>query len=508
MEDRITLPEVVCALSLATDLAMGEPLESGLAITLRAVALAEECGVADAERDRVYWVALLRHVGCTAENSAFAEIVGDELEFRHSAGPVDPTSPRGLMPHLLRHVVRAHGLFGAAAVLGRLVRERDRFNEAVLAVCEVAELIASRLGLSESVQNDLLLGNERWDGKSFLRRTQEEAVPMPVRIVQVAECASVYDVLGGTDAATSIVRERRGHAFDPRIAAAFAAKADALLSVGRTDSLWERAMTVAPEAPGLHAERLDAALGAMAEFVDLKSPFTVGHSNGVAELAARAAGGEADLLRRAGLVHDVGRVGVSGSVWDKTDPLTVDDWERVRLHPYLTERVLARAPGLAALADVASLHHERCDGSGYHRGVGARSLSYPARVLAAGRRLPRDDRAAAASPGARSGSRSRRAPRREPRRPARRRRGRGRDLGRGRTSAPPAGSGGRANRPGARRSSAGRARTVDEADRRRAGHLAEDGGQPHPTHLREDRRLHARRCDRVRDAARPCRKIR
>jgi HD-GYP domain-containing protein (c-di-GMP phosphodiesterase class II) len=380
---RITLPEVVGALSLATDLAMGEPLESGLAIAVRAVALGEDCGLSDDERDRVYWVALLRHVGCTAENAAFAEIVGDEQEFRHGVAPLDPTSPRALVPHMLRHVVRTHGLFGAAAVFGRLVRQRDRFNEAVLAVCEVAELVASQLGLSDAVQNDLLLGNERWDGKSFLRRAAEEEVPVPVRVVHVAECASLYDTLGGTDAATTIIRERAGHAFDPRVAHRFTANAETLLAAGRTESLWERAMAVAPAAPGLHGDRLDVALGTMGEFVDLKSPFTVGHSSGVAELAARAAGSDADLVRRAALVHDIGRVGVSESVWGRRGPLSVDEWERVRLHPYLAERVLARSPGLAALADIASLHHERCDGSGYHRGLDARSLPYPARVLAA-----------------------------------------------------------------------------------------------------------------------------
>jgi HD-GYP domain-containing protein (c-di-GMP phosphodiesterase class II) len=383
MTERITLPEVVAALSLATDLAMGEQLESGLAICLRAVALAEAAGATQGELDETWYVALLRHVGCTADNAPFAELVGDEREFRHSVATADVTNPRAFMPLMLRHLVRTHGLFGAAAVFGRMARDRARFDEAVRAVCEVAELLAARLGLSDAVQEDLRLANERWDGKGFLRRRKEEEIPLAVRVVQIAECASVY-AADGADAVTAVLRSRSGTAFDPRLVDVFTARASELLAAGEAPSLWEAALAAAPDELALHGERLDAALGAMAEFVDLKSPYTVGHSAGVAELAAAAASPlEADDVRRAALVHDLGRVGVSSTVWEKRDALTADDWERIRLHPYLAERILSRSPGLAELAAVASLHHERCDGSGYHRGVDARTLPQTARLLAA-----------------------------------------------------------------------------------------------------------------------------
>ena len=136
-------------------------------------------------------------------------------------------------------------------------------------------------------------------------------------------------------------------------------------------------------------EQLDETCRAIADFVDIKSPWTLGHSSGVAELAEAAAwrlglpAEQVTELRRAALVHDLGRVGVPNSIWDRPGPLTADERERVRLHPYLTERVLAHAPALAPLAVTAARHHERLDGSGYHRACGAASLPLAARVLAA-----------------------------------------------------------------------------------------------------------------------------
>jgi HD-GYP domain-containing protein (c-di-GMP phosphodiesterase class II) len=356
---------------------MGLPLESGLAVCVVATALAEEAGLDDADRDRVHQLALIRHIGCTAENAGFAEIVGDDVAFRGGAATLDLTSPRVLGGHMVGHLYRRHGLVGTASKLASMVAQRDRFQEGVLAVCEVGELLAAHLGLGEEIQNDLLLINERWDGKSFLKRAREEEVPIAVRVVQVAECAAVYNGAGGPDAAIAVVRERAGGAFDPRLAALVAPP---LLA---TDApLWDAVVALGPKR--LHDE-LDGALAVVAEFADLKSPYTVGHSQGVAALAERAAeqaGIEPQLVRRSALVHDVGRVAVPSPIWEKPGPLTTDEWERVRLHPYHGERVLARSPGLNRLAAVASRHHERCDGTGYHRGLDRGALPPAARLLA------------------------------------------------------------------------------------------------------------------------------
>jgi hypothetical protein len=171
----ISRAEVVGALSIATDMAMGQPLGSGLRICLTALELAERAGAQADLRARVYYVALLRHVGCTAESDSFASLVGDEVAFRGAASTLDLSTPRVLMPYMLRHLVRTNGLVGAAGKLMQMAAERDRLQEGVLAVCEVAELLAERLGLDAGVQSDLLLVNERWDGKSFLKRARGKA---------------------------------------------------------------------------------------------------------------------------------------------------------------------------------------------------------------------------------------------------------------------------------------------------------------------------------------------
>jgi HD-GYP domain-containing protein (c-di-GMP phosphodiesterase class II) len=381
---------VVAALSLATDLAMGQPLESGLGICMLGVRIADRAGLGDEERGRVHDVALLRHAGCTAENQSFSAIVGDELAFREGAMTIEATNPRVMFPAMLRYLVRTNGLMGAAGKLAQMAGQRDRFQEAVLAVCEVAEMLAERIGLPEGVQHDLLLGNERWDGKSFLKRAKGEDVPVPVRVVQIAECASVYRALHGPEAAAAVVRARAGGAFDPALAELFCKHATELCAEPEGQSVWDAVIESAPSDPQpLGDAEVDAALAAMAEFVDLKSPFTAGHSSGVARLAGdagvRAGLPPADVqtLRRAGLVHEIGQVGVPSQILEKAGTLNADEWERVRLHTYLGERILARSPGLSRLAGIGTLHHERCDGSGYHRGLDARSLSHPARLLAA-----------------------------------------------------------------------------------------------------------------------------
>jgi len=386
--ERVSRAEVVGALSLATDVGMSLPLESGLRICRLALALAEQAGIDESQRDRIYYVALLRHVGCTAEVHSFSAIVGDELTFHDGASRIDATSPRAMAAFTLRHLVRTNGLLGAAGKLAQMARSRDVFQEGVVAVCEVAELLADQLGLDADVQRDLTLTIERWDGKGFMKRAKEDEIPASVRVVHVAECATVFDALGGPDAARAAVRSRAGTAFDPRIVDVFAQHAETLLAP--VDHLWAQVVAdPAYEAGALGDDEADAALHAVAQFADLKSPYTVGHSRAVSRLAAAAAehaglpAPDTAAIRRGGLLHDLGMVGVPSPVFEKRGPLTTDERERVRLHTYHGERIVAQSPPLSALGAAAFRHHERCDGSGYHRGLGARSLAQPARIAAA-----------------------------------------------------------------------------------------------------------------------------
>ena len=212
----------------------------------------------------------------------------------------------------------------------------------------------------------------------------------PARLVALARDAEVWARAGGAEVALAVVRERSGGAYDPALAHAFAGCCrDALGELEQGDA-WDRALAAEPGGPRtVAAAAVDDACRAMADFADLKSPHTRGRSAAVAELAEaaawrlRMAEPEVTGIRRAALLQDLGRVGVSNAIWDAPRSLSAAEWERVRLHPYLSERMLARCRALAPLAPQAGAHHERLDGSGYHRGTRAADLDRAARVLAA-----------------------------------------------------------------------------------------------------------------------------
>ena len=174
--------------------------------------------------------------------------------------------------------------------------------------------------------------------------------------------------------------------------------------------MWEQALESEPFPKiWIAGERIDAAFRAIAALTGLKSPWLREHSTGVAELAEAAAwrlGLPADsvtLVRRAALAHDLGRVGVSNAIWEKPGPLGFGEWERVRLHPHFTERAFAQSPALAPIGLLAGSHHERLDGSGYHRGARGPALDQPARILAAADCYGGHARGAAVQAGSRRG---------------------------------------------------------------------------------------------------------
>ncbi|MGH9268285.1 MAG: HD domain-containing phosphohydrolase, partial [Acidimicrobiales bacterium] len=211
------------------------------------------------------------------------------------------------------------------------------------------------------------------------------------RIVHVARDAAYQRVVGGDDHAVEVIRRRAGHAFDPGIARRFVQEAPEIIAAAEApESAWEATLAAEPRPwLTLEGEGVDRALAAIGDFADLVSPYLSGHSRGVTELAVAAARlygfapSDVARMQRAGFVHDVGRVGIDPRIWQKRAALTVDEWERVRLHPYHTERVLLRSGFLASLADLACAHHERLDGNGYHRRMSAASLTPGARLLAA-----------------------------------------------------------------------------------------------------------------------------
>ncbi len=389
-QDRVRTAEVIAALCLATDLGMGFPLEHGLQSTLLAMRLCDLLGVDSETRSQTYYGCLLLYIGCTAD----AEVAADMFEEGALAAHFNPVmygAPAETMAGVLRALAGTRGagpvrMLRAARTLPRALAGHRRHIDAL---CEVGVMLSARLGMTPEVQRLFAFQTERWDGKAYPGRHRGADIPLAVRIAHVARDGMLQHTIGGAAFAADVVRARGGGAFDPSIAALFAQHASELLDMDDVGSIWEKTLAVEPQ-PWLVLDgtAIDAALAAMGDFADLVSPYLVGHSSGVAALAASAAqrygfGTEGVVaIQRAAHVHDIGRVAISAHAWQKAGSLTTDDWERVRLHPYQSERVLCRSAFLNQLANCATSHHERVDGSGYHRGAIAAALSPAARLLA------------------------------------------------------------------------------------------------------------------------------
>jgi HD-GYP domain-containing protein (c-di-GMP phosphodiesterase class II) len=389
-DEQVRTAELISTLCLATDLGMGFPLEHGLRTTLIAMRVADRLGLDRQAAVETYYASLLSHAGCTSTASVAAEVFGGSLTT--SFNPVMYGSTRQVLTGLLRALPDPGAppvgrVLQTARRVPRMVREE---RPALTAGCEVAGMLADRFGAPGTVPPLLAHITERWDGKGPLRRAKGEQIPVPMRLVHVAVDAAFQRLLGGPERATRLLRERAGHAFDPEVAACVVDASAEILAEDDADSAWDEVLALEP-GPALVLEGgpLDRALAAAGNFADLVSPYLAGHSAGVAELAAVAlerCGGDATettAMRRAGLVHDLGRVAVHARIWQQPRPLTANEWEEVRLHPYHTDRVLSRSAFLSPLSPVAEAHHERLDGSGYYRRAAGPELAFPARVLAA-----------------------------------------------------------------------------------------------------------------------------
>jgi HD-GYP domain-containing protein (c-di-GMP phosphodiesterase class II) len=389
MDRPVRLAELLAAVSVAIDTAMRQPLESGLAVCVTGTRLARAAGLSEDDVARVYYLALLRHIGCTAGNADFAAYLGNEVAFRERVTTEDMSDPR-VMTAVMARSVFADGLVTGVRRVAFLASHPSRVKDNLAGVCDVARRLTDRFQLGALLYEDLAALYERYDGKGFPAKLPADRIPVAARVVHAAERAILHQQAGGVDAAVLAIAQARGKAVFPELADAFCADPKSVLPDDSAESLLPTALDLEPgRAVVLDDDQLDEGLRACADFVDLKSPYTVGHSRSVAALAGDAArlrglpDREARLLRRAGWIHDLGRVTVSAGVWGKPATLSRDEREAVRLHPYHTERVFDRLPPFRDMAALAALHHERCDGSGYHRAAAAGALSPAVRVLAA-----------------------------------------------------------------------------------------------------------------------------
>jgi HD-GYP domain-containing protein (c-di-GMP phosphodiesterase class II) len=393
---RVRLAEITGALTLAIDLAFGQSggVQAGdehvLRTCLLALRLAEHLDLPEQDREALYWVAQLRFVGCTGHAHEVSRLVGDEVAARADSLTLDTGSPAAVFRWVATHAGAGVGGVESVYRVARAVAAgRQAAADSFRAGCEVGRMLAERLELPTPVGAALVFAFERWDGRGFPAGARGEEIPPAMRIVQVAQEVEVFARAGGSELAAGMARRRAGSGYDPEVADVVARHAAELLDGLGVPSAWDALLDAEPGVPRrLSADRLEECLLVLADFADLKSPYTPGHSRAVAGIAAGAAAAvglpapEAEMLRQAALVHDLGRTAVPNSIWDKPAVLTDAERERVRLHPYHGERILART-ALAPVARLAGAHHEQPDGGGYHRGLSGSRLGLAERLLAA-----------------------------------------------------------------------------------------------------------------------------
>jgi len=385
--DPLRLADLLAALSLTTDLAMGQPPEKAIRACVLATEIARHLNVSESEVACVYYTTLLKHLGCTATLHEEVALFGPgDTDMRRVAERTDETQPRELLA-FLRTVGRGSGP-DRLTYLARTVTGKETSGAIFRAICEVATQMADRLRLGDDVRGALYQTIERWDGKGAPRGLAGDDIALASRIAEPATQAVIFHREGGVDAALAMMDRRSGSWFDPSVVDAFRAVGPKSLQRLEEDDPWEAVIEAEPE-PVRTAEagRLHEVAEAFADMTDLKTTFTLGHSSGVADLAAdgarRLGSDDPDSVRLAALLHDLGRTAVGTGVWEKRGRLSSTEWEQVRLHPYHTERILARSTALEPLARVAAMHHERQDGSGYHRGASAAETPVSARLIGA-----------------------------------------------------------------------------------------------------------------------------
>jgi putative nucleotidyltransferase with HDIG domain len=383
------LSGVIGSLSYALDIAEGQPQGHAVRSCLIGMQIAARLDMDSADRSHLFYALLLKDAGCSANANRMSLLYeADDLETKRTSKLLDWTDKRATFLWAARSVAPGAGLRKRIEVLKGIRDEGDVTRKFMEARCDRGAEIARMLFLSEDTAAGIRSLDEHWDGRGMPDGLRGEEIPLPARIMCLAQTVEVFHANEGLKATRKMAKARRGTWFDPTLVDAFLGFADDRAfweSLETPDvSAWE------PEDFALSGDeaRLDRIAEAFARVIDAKSPFTARHSERVAEIADGIAGvlgfdeDERRVLRRAGLLHDIGKLAVSNRVLDKPGKLTDDEFAAIKTHPVFSLQILERAPCFASLAELAANHHEKLDGTGYPRGLRGKDLDMPMRVLA------------------------------------------------------------------------------------------------------------------------------
>jgi HD-GYP domain-containing protein (c-di-GMP phosphodiesterase class II) len=381
----VPLPDVIGALSYALDLTEGEPPGHATRTCAIGMRVAQELELGDAERTDLYYALLLKDAGCSANAARMAALfAADERVAKRTSKRVDWSRPLSAFAWSVRTVTPGGTLRDRARQL-RLIKDEGQVTRSLMrARCERGAAIARLLGLGERTADAIRTLDEHWDGGGQPEGLRAAEIPLLGRILCLAQTVEIFHAAHGLEGALRVARRRSGGWFDPELVSA--------LHNTRGDiAFWHGEL--APDPPGervviADGGYLDQIADAFAGVVDAKSPWTYRHSDRTCVIAMSMAvllGCDEALLgdlRRAAMLHDIGKLAISNRILDKPARLTEAEFARVRQHPLFTQWILERTPGFSALAPLAAAHHERLDGGGYPHGLTARELTLPMRILA------------------------------------------------------------------------------------------------------------------------------
>ncbi len=387
----ISIAEVLGSLTLAVDAGTALPPETGLKTLRLAVRLVCAHGASEAMARETFYAALVRHLGCTSASLEESRVGGNDVELRGALLPCDPSNPASIVAQAIRQLARDKPPAARARIVGRfLIKAPPRARKIVASQCEVASRLTARLQLGAGVQAAVDEIEERYDGRGFPNGIAGEDLRLSGRALKLCEIAVLKHRFEGPAAVRKTLERRAGGQLDPALVDTFLRDEERLLDCIRPASVWSAVMAEQPTPPETaDPARLRQIALVLADFADLKSPYMLGHSRAVAELVEEAGptlgvvGKPLETLIVAALLHDLGRVGVPNSIWDKPDALDAGEWEQVRRHPYETERILERCSVLEDAAEVAGSHHERSNGRGYHKRLPPVAQSVSSRLLQA-----------------------------------------------------------------------------------------------------------------------------
>jgi HD-GYP domain-containing protein (c-di-GMP phosphodiesterase class II) len=394
-DSSIRLSSILSALSYALDLTEGQPMGHSVRTCMIGMRIAEQLGLSVPERADLYYALLLKDAGCSSNASRLFHILNaDEIRAKGDVKTTDWTRVGWESLHYaIDHVATGMPFLQRMQRLFQVAATQQQDSCSLVKIrCERGSHIAKQLGFSESVAASIFNLDEHWNGSGYPEGLRKNEIPLYSRIANLSQTLDVFYTERGSKAALEAAQKRSGRWFDPELVRA-------AVSLGNSGVLWQglqdqnlvqNVAELEPENRQMTAteESIDRICSAFAEVIDAKSPFTYRHSHGVADTAVEIGlwfGMNARTLkqlRRAALLHDVGKLSVPNSILEKPAKLTGEEWTVVKAHPYFTFEILRKIPGFERLSHDAAAHHEKLDGSGYWRGLGSEQLSRFARILA------------------------------------------------------------------------------------------------------------------------------